>query len=83
MKSTEQVGTDSIRVQEMGADLRCECPSFFSAGAQISLHRQVKQLFKTHKSTNMKPRGHMWLKKDKKKGFYADFLIISSILLQN
>lgn len=71
MKSTEQVCTDSIRVQEMGADLRRECTSFFSAGAKISLHRQVKQLFETYKPTNIKPPVHIWLKMDKKKGFVS------------
>lgn len=38
------VGTYSIWVQEMGADLRCKCTGIFSTGTKVGLHWQVKQL---------------------------------------
>lgn len=41
------VGTYSVWVQEVGADLRCKCSGVFRARAQVGLHRQVKQLWKT------------------------------------
>lgn len=46
-KIMNNIGTYSIWVQEMGADLRCKCSGIFWIRAQVGLHRQVKQLWKT------------------------------------
>lgn len=40
--------TYSIRVQEVGADLRCKSAGIFRAEAQVSFHGQIKQLQQTH-----------------------------------